>query len=87
MFGKFKLDPPKVDPEFIEAVRRAMSEAEEKFLGGKGEAKREWVRERVMEAARRVKLGNVPEWLAEPVRDAVIYVVIEVVWTMAFKKT
>jgi hypothetical protein len=86
MFGKFKLDPPKVDPAFIEAVRRAMSEAEDKFLGGKGEAKRAWVHAHVAEAAKKLDLGNVPAWLADPVRDAVVYVIIEVVWALVFRK-
>lgn len=86
MFGKFKLDPPKVDPEFIEVVRKAMLEAEEKFLGGRGEAKRDWVRLQVTEAAKKLDLGNVPTWLLDPVRDAVIYVIIEVVWSLVFKK-
>lgn len=86
MFGKFKLDPPKVDPEFVEIVRKAMLEADEKFLGGRGEAKREWVRLQVTEASKMLNLGNVPSWLVEPVRDAVIYVIIEVVWTMAHRK-
>jgi len=86
MFGKFKIDPPKVDPEFVETVRKAMLEAEEKFLGGRGEAKREWVHLQVGEAAKRLNIGNVPNWLVDPVRDAVIYVIIEVVWAMTFKK-
>lgn len=86
MFGKFKLDPPQIDPEFVEVVRKAMLEAEEKFLGGRGEAKREWVRLQVMEAAKNLNLGNVPGWLADPVRDAVVYVIIEVVWAMAYRK-
>lgn len=86
MFGKFKLDPPKVDPEFVEIVRKAMLEADEKFLGGRGDAKREWVRLQVMDAAKKLELGNVPSWLVDPVRDAVIYVIIEVVWALAFKK-
>lgn len=87
MFGKFKLDPPKVDPEFVNTVRKAMLEAEEKFLGGRGDAKREWVRLQVSEAAKGLNLGNVPNWLVEPVRDAAVYVIIEVVWALAFKKT
>jgi hypothetical protein len=86
MFGKFKLDPPKLDPAFVEAVRTAMAEAEEKFLGGKGEAKRAWVHERVGAAARRLDLGNTPTWLADPVRDAVVYVVIESVWALLYRK-
>jgi hypothetical protein len=86
MFGKFKLDPPKLDPAFVEAVRAAMAEAEEKFLGGRGEAKRAWVHAQVGEAARRLDLGNVPTWLADPVRDAVVYVVIESVWALIYRK-
>lgn len=86
MFGNIKIDPPKVGPEFVETVRKAMAEAEEKFLGGKGAQKREWVRDSVIEAARRLPIGNVPPWLADPVRDAVVYVVIESVWALVFRK-
>lgn len=86
MFGKFKLDPPKLDPAFVDAVRKAMAEAEEEFLGGHGEKKRAWVHAKVGTAARSLDLGNVPVWLADPVRDAVVYVVIESVWALFYRK-
>jgi hypothetical protein len=83
--GKFKLDPPQVDPVFIDAVRVAMQEVESKFPGKDGAAKREWVRTKVMDAAKKVNLKGVPSWLEEPVRDAVIYVVIETLWATLFR--
>lgn len=86
MFGKFKLDPPNLDPAFVEAVREAMGEAEEKFLGGRGPAKRDWVHAQVSDAAKTLSLGNTPAWLADPVRDAVVYVVIEAVWALVYRK-
>jgi hypothetical protein len=44
------------------------------------------VREQVLVAAKKVKLEGVPTWLEEPVRDAVIYVVIETLWAVLFRK-
>jgi hypothetical protein len=45
--GKFKLNPPSLDPVFIDAVQAAMRDVEAKFPGKTGSAKREWVREQV----------------------------------------
>jgi len=84
--GKFKLNPPSLDPVFIDAVQAAMRDVEAKFPGKTGSAKREWVREQVLVAAKKVKLEGVPTWLEEPVRDAVIYVVLETLWTVLFRK-
>jgi hypothetical protein len=38
-----------------------------------------------MDAAKKVNLKGVPSWLEEPVRDAVIYVVIETLWATLFR--
>jgi len=84
--GKFKLDPPSLDPAFVDAVAEAMKDVEAKFPGRDGAAKREWVRTKVMDAAKQVKLNGVPSWLEDPVRDAVIYVVIETLWAVSFRK-
>ena len=86
MFGKIKFDLPKLDPAFVEAVRAAMVEVEAKFPGRDGPAKRAFVREQVKEAAKKIDLKGMPSWLEEPVRDAVIYVVIETIWTLLFRK-
>lgn len=84
--GKFKLDPPSLDPVFVDAVHEAMKEVEAKFPGRTGTQKRDWVREKVLVEAKKVNLKGVPTWLEEPVRDAVIYVVIETLWAMLFRK-
>jgi hypothetical protein len=56
--GKFKLNPPSLDPVFIDAVQAAMRDVEAKFPGKTGSAKREWVREQVLVAAKKVKLAG-----------------------------
>jgi hypothetical protein len=86
MFGAFKFDPLKIDPVFVEAVRAAMAEAEAKLPGKSGADKREWVRAKVAVEAKKLSLKSVPEWLQDIVRDAVVYVVIEVIWALFFRK-
>jgi hypothetical protein len=41
----------------------------------------------VMPEAQKIELKGVPEWLQGVVRDAIVYVVIEVVWALLFRKT
>jgi hypothetical protein len=87
MFGAFKFDPLKIDPRFVEIVREKMQDAETLIPGKSGADKRDWVKSKVMPEAQKIELKGVPEWLQSIVRDAIVYVVIEVVWALLFRKT
>jgi hypothetical protein len=86
MFGKVKFDLPPLPPELVEAIKAAMQIAEQQFAGDEGAKKRDFVKAKVKEAAKKIDLKGVPSWLEEPIREAVITVIIEVVWNLVFKK-
>jgi hypothetical protein len=85
MFGKAKFDLPPLPPELVEAVKTAMDLAEQQFTGAEGAKKREFVKSRVKDAAKKLDLKQLPSWLEEPIRDAVVSVIIEVCWNLVFK--
>ena len=87
MFGKVKFDLPPLPPELVEAVKAAMQTAEQQFSGEEGLKKRDFVKAKVKDAAKKIDLKGVPSWLEDPIRDAVVTVIIEVVWSIVFKKT
>ena len=70
MFGKPKFDLPPLPPELVEAVKAAMMLAEQQLSGQEGAKKREFVKGKVKEAAKRLDLKSLPSWLEEPIRDA-----------------
>lgn len=84
MFGK-KFDLPPLPPELVEAVKAAMLLAEQQFSGTEGAKKREFVKLKVKEAAKKLDLKALPSWLEEPIRDAVVSVIIEVIWNLLLK--
>jgi len=85
MFGKPKFDLPPLPPELVEAVKAAMMLAEQQLTGQEGAKKREFVKGKVKEAAKRLDLKSLPSWLEEPIRDAVVSVIIEVCWNLLIK--
>ena len=85
MFGKPKFDRPPLPPELVEAVKAAMMLAEQQLSGQEGAKKREFVKGKVKEAAKRLDLKSLPSWLEEPIRDAVVSVIIEVCWNLVIK--
>jgi hypothetical protein len=84
MFGK-KFDLPPLPPELVEAVKAAMVLAEQQFSGTEGAKKREFVKTKVKEAAKKLDLKSLPSWLEEPIREAVVSVIIEVTWNLLLK--
>jgi hypothetical protein len=85
MFGKVKFDLPPLPPELVEAIKAAMQVAEQQFTGAEGTKKRDFVKGKVKEASKKIDLKGVPSWLEEPIREAVVTVIIEVCWNLLFK--
>ena len=77
MFGKVNFEFPRIDARFVDLVRVAMIDAESILPGKGGAEKKAWVKDKV-------KKG--PSFLEDPIRDALISVVVDVVWALAFKK-
>jgi hypothetical protein len=69
----------------VEAVKAAMFLAEQQFSGTEGAKKREFVKAKVKDAAKKLDLKSLPSWLEEPIRDAVVSVIIEVTWNLLLK--
>jgi hypothetical protein len=84
MFGK-KFDLPPLPPELVDTVKAAMLLAEQQFSGTEGVKKKEFVKNRVKDASKKLDLKALPSWLEEPIREAVVVVIIEVVWNLLFK--
>ena len=66
MFGKPKFDLPPLPPELVEAVKAAMDLAEQQFSGAEGAKKREFVKGKVKEAAKRLDPSSFPHGSRNP---------------------
>ena len=86
MFGKVNFEFPRIDARFVDLVRVAMIDAESILPGKGGAEKKAWVKDKVKDAAKSIDLKKVPSFLEDPIRDALISVVVDVVWALAFKK-
>jgi hypothetical protein len=86
MFGKkVNFEFPHIDPSLVETVRRLMQEAEEALPSKPGSDKKEWVKMRAREAVKHIDLKKLPAFLEDPIKDAVVGVIIDVTWALAFK--
>lgn len=87
MFGKkVEFEFPRIDPALVETVRAAMHDAESVLPGKTGAEKKAWVKTKVRDAVKHIDLKKVPAFLEEPIKDAVIGVIVDVVWATVFKK-
>ena len=67
------------------ATKNLMDLAEELFGPGTGESKKAWVRAALLHAAQSVDLPNIPNWIENPAKTALIDLLIEVVWGLHFQ--
>jgi hypothetical protein len=67
------------------ATKNLMDLAEELFGPGTGAAKKAWVRSALLHAAESVDLPNIPNWIENPAKAALIDFLIEVVWGLHFR--
>jgi alpha-L-fucosidase len=79
---KLKFDIPSLAPEVILQVSKAAEEADVQFGLDRSRAKKVWIREKVMPAVSGVKLGKVPPWLVEPIKEAAVSVIIDTLWAI-----
>jgi len=87
MFGKkIEFEFPHIDASVVEIIRQAMAEAEKQLPGKTGAEKKAWVKAKARDAVQHVDLKKVPNFLEEPIKDAVVGVIIDVTWALAFKK-
>lgn len=63
-----------------------MNVAEELFGPGTGAAKKRWVKAAVLDALKAVDVPNVPAWIEEPAKAALVDFLIEVIWSLHFRE-
>ncbi len=87
LFGKkIEFEFPRIEPSLVETIRAAMFDAEKTLPTKPGSDKKTWVKEQVRDAVKHIDLKKVPPFLEEPIKDAVVSVIIDVVWALVFKK-
>ncbi len=66
-------------------VKKLMNLAEEVFGPGTGATKKAWVRAALLDAAKAVDIPSIPNWIENPAKEALVDVIIEVVWGLHFQ--
>lgn len=69
----------------LPTTKSLMHLAEDLFGPGTGVAKKAWVRTTLLDAARALDIPNVPDWIENPAKTALIDFLIEVVWGLHFQ--
>ena len=80
-----KLGNVKIPPAVVSMVSDLMHAAEEHFGGpGKGVSKKQWVVNAACAALANLDIPILPEWIEAPLKRAVVGLIGEVVWALAF---
>ncbi|MDP2316324.1 MAG: hypothetical protein Q8P41_25725 [Pseudomonadota bacterium] len=69
----------------LPSLQRLMGLAEDLFGPGTGVAKKRWVRAAMLDALRSVDVPKVPDWIENPLKEALVDFLIEVVWSLHFQ--
>ncbi|MFN7146881.1 MAG: hypothetical protein ACK4YP_24110 [Myxococcota bacterium] len=69
----------------LPTLHRLMGLAEDLFGPGTGAAKKRWVKAALLDALRSVDVPNVPDWIENPAKEALVEFLIEVVWSLHFQ--
>ena len=75
----------KLAPWLLPTTKNLMDLAEELFGPGTGPAKKAWVRNALLDAARSVDVPNVPDWIENPAKTVLVDFLIEVVWGLHYR--
>lgn len=87
MFGKkIEFEFPHIDEGIVETVRGLMHEANTTLDGQPGASKKAWVKAKARAAVHHLDLKKVPSFLEDPIKDAVVGVIVDVTWALVFKK-
>jgi hypothetical protein len=63
-----------------------MGIAEDLYGPGTGVAKKRWVRAAMLDALRSVDVPKVPDWIENPLKEALVDFLIDVVWSLQFQR-
>ena len=70
----------------LPSLQRLMGIAEDLYGPGTGVAKKRWVRAAMLDALRSVDVPKVPDWLENPLKEALVDFLIDVVWSLHFQR-
>jgi hypothetical protein len=82
--AKLNLSGVKLPPWLVHAAETLIDTAESSFCGEKrGADKKAWVRQTLIELAKKADVKAIPNWIEDPVKELVIDLLIEVLWSRA----
>ena len=70
----------------LPTLKKLMHLAEELFSSGTGASKKAWVRGALLSAASAVDIPEVPNFIEDPIKESLVDLLIEVVWSLFFQK-
>lgn len=85
MLGK-NFEIPRLESRIVEFISIQMEKANQEHPAKSGEEKKAWVKAQAKDIMKTVDLKKIPAFIEEPIKDAVVSVVIDVLWTAVFKK-
>lgn len=74
----------KLPKQITGAVMRLMETAETLFPATSGAKKKAWVLKNVRELVREIDIKGLPDWIEDPLLDALVGIVIEALWGALF---
>ena len=77
----------KLPPKMAKTVADLMDVAEDMFATpGSGPAKKRWVRDTVVDLFSKVDIKGLPNWIENPLKEALVEGLIEIVWELLYKR-
>ncbi len=73
-------------PWFATTAKSLMHIAEELFGAGAGADKKAWVRAALLDAAKVIDIPQIPNFIENPLKEALVSLVIEVIWSLHFQE-
>lgn len=76
----------KLPPWLATTAKSLMDLAEELFGPGTGATKKAWVRAALLDAAKSFDIPQIPDFIENPAKAAIVDFLIEVVWSLHFQQ-
>jgi hypothetical protein len=70
----------------VPTLHRLMDLAEAMFDPHTGPAKKRWVKAALLDAASSVDIRKIPNWIEDPTKEALVDFLVEVVWSLHFRR-
>ena len=73
-------------PWFATTTKSLMHVAEDLFGSGAGADKKAWVRNALLDAAKVIDIPQIPNFIENPIKEAIVNLVIEIIWSLHFQE-